>query len=82
VKSRAVTREEVVAALRNALRLDGADLHDTFDMFVARPIDDPYLESLRKEILEIAISEGQPIRGRDFGPRAEEWLLQTLRQLE
>lgn len=77
-----VTREMVVAALRNALGLDAADLHDDFDMFVARPIIDPYLESLRMEILAIALSEEQPIRGRDFGPRAEEWLLRTLRKLE
>jgi hypothetical protein len=77
-----MTRQKVVAALRNALDLDGAELHDEFDMFVARPILDPYLESLRQEILALARTEGQPVCGRDFGPKAEEWLRRTLDQLE
>ena len=80
-RPRDLTRQDVIAALMNALGLDGADLHDEFDMFLARPIRDPYLESLRTEILALAQSEGQPIRGRDFGPKAEEGLRRTLLHL-
>jgi hypothetical protein len=80
-KPRDWTRQRVVAALANALDLDDAGNHDEFDLFVARALADPHLESLRLEILAIAQSEGQPIVGRDFGPIADAWLRQTYAEL-
>jgi hypothetical protein len=80
-KPRNWTRQRVVAAIANALDLDGAGNHDEFDLFVGRPLADPHLESLRLEILTIAQSEGQPIPGRDFGPVAETWLRQAYAEL-
>ena len=81
-KIREMTINEVTFALRNALDLDGFGLHDKFDMFLSRPIADPHLESMRKEILHVVSIEGQPIPGRDFGPRGEECLRRNLQQLE
>ena len=75
------TVADVIAALRNALDLDGPDLHDEFDMFLSQPIADPRLEKMRNEILVICTRE-RPPAGADFGPVAQEWLRQTLRQLE
>ena len=74
-------RPQVIAAIANALDLDGSKTHDLFDMFLSHRLADPYLESLRQEILAIALSEGQPTSGKDFGPKAEEWLRQTYESL-
>ena len=76
-----MTRSQVVAAIANALDMDGSGYHDEFDLFVSRPLSDPYLESLRLEILSLCTSEGQPIPGRDFGPLAEAWLQRTHSEL-
>ena len=81
-RPRALSQQQVVSALANALDLDGTGTHDEFDLFVARPISDPHFESLRAEILAIAQTDGQPIPGRDFGPKAEAWLRQTYEALK
>jgi hypothetical protein len=44
--------KDVEAALIEVLSPD-SPTHDTFDLFLAWPIDDPYLESVRQECLRI-----------------------------
>jgi hypothetical protein len=80
-RARAWSRQRVEAALANALDLDGAGNHDEFDLFVGGALADPQFETLRAEILAICQSEGRP-PGRDFGPRAHEWLRQTYAALK
>jgi hypothetical protein len=80
-KAVVMNRPQVIAAIANALDVDGSGTHDLFDMFLDRRLADPHLESLRQEILAIGLSEGQPIPGKDFGPKAEEWLRQTYEML-
>jgi len=54
-RSKAVnlSRSQVAAALENLISVEPC-LHDEFDMFISRPIVDPYLESVRQRALEIA----------------------------
>jgi hypothetical protein len=80
LKPRNWTRQRVSAALANALDLDGSGYHDEFDLFLAGPLSDLSLESLRLEILAIVQNE-EPLPGRDFGPNAEAWLRKTYEQL-
>jgi hypothetical protein len=77
------TREDVQSAIENVLGLHG-DLHDEWDLFMARPIDDLYLESVRQRCLRIWEELGpepigprlrreledihQEIRGRAYRP--------------
>jgi hypothetical protein len=57
-------RAEVVAALENVLSREYV-LHDRFDLFLARPLEDPYLESIRQRCLAICRNDkGGP--GRDL----------------
>jgi hypothetical protein len=50
--------KEVEAALSEVLAPD-SPTHDNFDLFLAWPIDDPYLESVRQHCLRI-IGETDP----------------------
>ena len=80
-KPRIWSQQRVKAALANALDLDGVGNHDEFDLFVGRTLADPQLETLRVEILAICQSES-PSPGRDFGPKAHEWLQRTYAALK
>ena len=75
------TREDVVAALRNVLDMDGAGNHEQFDLFLGRTIQDPYLESVRKECLEI-LRHDNPRSGKDLGEAAEQWVEEKLHELQ
>ena len=75
------TREDGVAALRNVLDMDNADTHDEFDLFLGKTIQDPYLESVRKECLEI-LRHDNPRSGKDLGEAAEQWVEGKLRELQ
>jgi hypothetical protein len=77
-----MSREQVAAALANALDLDSAGIHDEFDLFLGRQIVDPYLESLRKECLAVIRSDSKPAPGRDLGPNAELWARRKLADLQ
>ena len=76
-----ITREDVVAALRNVLDMDNAGNHDEFDLFLGRAIQDPYLESVRKECLEV-LRHDTPRSGKDLGEAAEQWVKEKLRELQ
>jgi hypothetical protein len=78
---RRLTIRQAIAAFENALDLDDSGNHDEFDLFLARPIADPYLESLRKECLAVASSDSKPAPGRDWGPKSEHWIREKLIEL-
>ena len=44
--------------------------HDTWDLFLAWPIDDSYLDSIRQECLRIC-RECPPVRGKDINHEGE-----------
>jgi len=61
---------DVRVALEEVLSDDSSD-HDTFDLFLAWPIDDPYLESIRKRCICLLASD-EPEEGRDISQQAAE----------
>ena len=46
-------KEGVIGALENVLGLSECRYHDEWDLFLAWPIDDPHLESIRQKCLDI-----------------------------
>ncbi len=81
-KSMRLTKQDVKNALRNVLDLDGSGTHDTFDLFLSRPIDDPTLEVIRTECLAVCLADGRPPRGRDLGEESEQWIRRKLNELQ
>lgn len=73
------TGKEVEIAL-NELLDPAAPTHDTFDLFLAWPIDDPYLESIRVECLRIC-RECAPVPGRDINEEGEKRVAMLLADL-
>jgi hypothetical protein len=63
------TPEDVEAALSELLDPKAHD-HDTWDLFLGWPIDDPHLESIRKECLTIC-QECPPVPGKDINEEGE-----------
>jgi hypothetical protein len=58
------TCEDVQSAVENCLGLHGID-HDEWDLFVAWPIDDPYLESIRQRCIRVWDEDGpEPVEAR------------------
>jgi hypothetical protein len=63
------TARDVEIALAELLDPE-AQTHDTWDLFLAWPIDDSYLESIRQECLKIC-RECPPIPGKDINEEGE-----------
>lgn len=72
-------RPEVEAALQCVL--DDNQCHDAFDLFLAWPIDDPYLESLRKRCHEVARTSPPGRPGEDMGESGKDRIRSVLREL-
>lgn len=72
-------REDVQSAVENCLGLHGTD-HDEWDLFLASPIDDPYLESIRQRCIQAWDEEDDPERADARLRRELERILQELRQ--
>ena len=62
------TARDVEVALEEVL--DPQARHDAFDLFLTWPLDDPYLESIRKECLRICRECPAP-RGRNMSDEGE-----------
>jgi hypothetical protein len=72
------TREDVQSALETCLGLHGID-HDEWDLFLAWPIDDPFLESIRQRCIRVWDEDGpEPVEARLR--RELDEILQELRQ--
>ena len=76
-----LTKQDVEDALRNVLDLDDSGAHDAFDVFLARPIEDPSLEAIRVECLAICLADRCRPRGRDLGEQSEQWIRKKLVEL-
>jgi hypothetical protein len=63
------TAKDVEIALRELLDPE-ALTHDTWDLFLAWPIDDPHLESIRQECLKIC-RQCPPVPGKDINEEGE-----------
>ena len=63
------TPKDVEAALSELLDPQAHD-HDTWDLFLAWPIDDPPLESIRQECMKIC-RECPPVPGKDINEEGE-----------
>ena len=73
------TPDNVEAALAELLDPQALD-HDTWDLFLAWPIKDPYLESIRLECLRIC-RECPPAPGRDINEEGEKRVAALLADL-
>ena len=74
------TRAEVEAALQCVL--DDNQWHDSFDLFLTWPIDDPYLESIRKQCHEIVRASAPPRAGEDVSEDGKARIRAILRDLQ
>jgi hypothetical protein len=81
-KSKRLTKQDVENALRNVLDIDGSGTHDTFDLFLSWPIEDPTLEVIRTECLAVCLADRRPPRGRDLGEESEQWIRRKLNELQ
>ena len=73
------TPKDVEAALAELLD-PHARTHDTWDLFLAWPINDPYLESIRVECLQIC-RECPPVPGKDINEDGEKRVAALLAKL-
>jgi hypothetical protein len=74
-----LTVKDVDEALSELLAPDARD-HDTWDRFLAWPIDDPYLESVRQGCLKIC-RERPPVPGKDMNEEGERRVAALLNEL-
>jgi hypothetical protein len=70
---------EVESALQCVL--DDTQCHDDFDLFLAWPIDDPYLESIRKDCHEIIRTSAPAGSGEDISENGKDRIRAILREL-
>jgi len=73
------TPQDVETALIELLDPQTRD-HDTWDLFLAWPINDPYLESIRLECLRIS-RECPPVAGKDINEEGEKRVAVLLAEL-
>ena len=73
------THKDVEIALAELLDPQAHD-HDTWDLFLAWPIDDPYLESIRLECQRIC-QECPPVPGKDINEDGEKRVAVLLAEL-
>lgn len=73
------TPEDVETALGELLDPQAHD-HDTWDLFLAWSINDPYLESIRQECLSIC-QECPPVPGKDINEEGEKRVTALLADL-
>ena len=72
-------RIEVESALQCVL--DDAQSHDAFDLFLTWPIDEPYLESIRKQCHEIVRTTPPAMPGEDISEGGKDRIRAVLRDL-
>lgn len=73
------TRTDVQGALEEVLSEDSC-CHDSFDLFLGHPINDPFLESIRQRCIGL-VTNDRPESGRDISNEAEEGIRALLKEL-
>ena len=76
----AFTRCDVIAAIENVLSSD--DYHDEWDLFLAWPIGDSYLESVRQRCIGISNEFSGTQKGKDIATSGETKLRLILNELK
>lgn len=72
-----------ISDVRNALEemiSEEACCHDSFDLFLTWPIDDPYLESIRQRCIKL-IEKDRPEKGRDISEQGAQEIRAILKEL-
>ena len=72
------TKDDVRAAIENVL---SGDSHDEWDLFLAWPIGDPYLESVRQRCIGISKEYSGAEKGKDIATGGETTLRLILDEL-
>jgi hypothetical protein len=72
--------KDVEEALAEVLSPD-APTHDSFDLFLSWPIDDPALESIRQQCLRIIKETDPPPPGQDLTDEAMKRIASLLQEL-
>jgi hypothetical protein len=80
IQHAAFTKSDVIAAIENVVW--GYDDHDEWDLFLAWPIGDPYLESVRQRCLAISSEYSGIEQGKDIATKGETILLEILDEIE
>lgn len=75
----AFTKSDVIAAIENVL---ADDYHDEWDLFLAWPIGDAYLESVRQRCMAISNEYSGVEKGRDIASAGETKLYLILDELK
>ena len=75
----AFTKSNVIAAIENVLS-DG--YHDEWDLFLAWPIGDPYLESVRQRCIAISSEYSGTEKGKDIASGGETQLHLILNEVK
>jgi hypothetical protein len=75
----AFARSDVIAAIENVLSSD--DYHDEWDLFLAWPIGDSYLESVRQRCMAISNEYSGTEKGKDMATSGEAKLRLLLDEL-
>jgi hypothetical protein len=78
-KHAAFTNSDVVAAIENVL---SDSYHDEWDSFLAWPIGDSYLESVRKRCIAISSEYSGTEKGKDIATSGETKLHEILDELK
>ena len=73
------TKSDVISALENVISIESVS-HDEWDLFLAWPILDPYLESVRMSCLQISFEHSDE-PGRDLSVAGEAKVRSILKEL-
>ena len=72
-------KEDVISAIENVL---SNGRHDQWDLFLAWPIDDSYLEGVRHQCLAISSEHSEAEKGKDIATAGETKLRVILNELK
>ena len=73
------TKDDVAAAIENVL---SGEYHDEWDLFLAWPIRDPYLESIRQRCIAISEEYSGTEKGKDIATGGSSQLRLILDELK
>ena len=79
IQHAAFTKSDVIAAIENVV---SGDDHDEWDLFLAWPIGDPYLESVRQRCLAISSEYSGIEQGKDIATKGETILHEILDEIK
>ena len=79
IQHAAFTKSDVIAAIENVV---SGDYHDEWDLFLAWPIGDPYLESVRQRCIAISSEYSGIEQGKNIATKGETILHEILDEIK